>query len=91
MPNTTTATVVPKVTVPVPGFAGLTLTVFGHIKAEGLAQAMAQGFYVAQDGKALSRAELPPKSRAAAEQLLISAYPEHAAIAGLGASSASVQ
>ena len=71
---------IPKEVLDVPGFQGLTLTVYGVVKATTREQEMQQGYHIAVDGKPTPRSELPAPERAAAEALLKEKFPEHAAI-----------
>lgn len=62
----------------IPGFPQLKLTVYGVDKARNLAEDMQQAFYVAKDGVAIARRELPADEREAVAAYLTANHPEHA-------------
>ena len=64
--------------VAIPGHAHLMLRVYGPIEATNSQLDPTRGFTVLKDGVATARAELEPAERQAAEQLLVSDFPEHA-------------
>lgn len=71
---------VDKAILDVPGFPGLTLTVYGKVKSQGYADDMAQGYHVSVNGKPTPPAELAPNQKAAFRKLLEEKFPEHALI-----------
>jgi hypothetical protein len=72
------ATNIPKEVLDIPGFAGLTLTVYGKVKASGRQEEMQQGYHVSVNGKPMPPAELPTDQKAAFRKLLEEKFPEHA-------------
>lgn len=71
---------IPKTVLDIPGFPGLTLTVYGKAKASGLQEKMQQGYHVSVNGKPTPPAELPADQKAAFRKLLEEKFPEHALI-----------
>jgi hypothetical protein len=80
MYNPMTTSNIPKVDLPVPGFEGLTVCVYGEAKARSLSEEMKQGYTVMKEGQAVARSELPEEQKAAVRALLLEKFPEHAAI-----------
>jgi hypothetical protein len=70
---------IPRSVMDVPGCPGVTLTVYGNVKAAGVYDTT-QGYFVAVNGKPTSRAELPADQKMAVMALLEEKFPEHARI-----------
>jgi hypothetical protein len=68
----------PFQTVEVEPFPGLTLTIYGRVKAVTQPEKLQQGYYVAKGGIPIPRSELYRDERDAIEKILHERYPEHA-------------
>lgn len=72
--------VVPRQVLDVPGCEGLTVTVYGLVKASTMQEELEQGYFVALDGQHVVRAELLDKEKSAIRALLKEKFPQHAVI-----------
>lgn len=80
MNRNTLAIAVPRVTVGVPGFPNLTVTVYGKLDAQTDAEKLEQGYFVELDGQPTARAELLDAEKAAVRDFMREKYPQHASI-----------
>lgn len=68
---------VPCAVLEVPGCEGLSIKVYGLVKAANLQQKMEQAYYVELNGQKVVRAELLDREKRAINDLLKATYPEH--------------